>query len=97
MNNQRLRTLTTGILHTIIEDVYEDIQYLVGNKGIFTKRIPPILESMKPWLKEKVTDPLFWNDKFDFKHLGDYHIEPMNEEEQNKFWERYNNIDVKLK
>lgn len=34
MDIQRIRNLTTGILHTKMEDIHEDIEYLVVTKGV---------------------------------------------------------------
>lgn len=60
----RLRNLTTGILHTEIGHVYEDIENLTGTKGIMTHQIPNAIRAMLPWLKVKLKDEQFWDSKF---------------------------------
>jgi len=98
MDIQRLRNLTTGILHTDMSHVYLDIEYLVGIKGIMTHMIPNALKALKPYLMKKCTDPRFWDDKYDKDktHIGEFDIEPMNETEQKEFWERYNKLPSPL-
>jgi len=90
MDIQRLRNLTTGILHTDMSHVYLDIEYLVGIKNA--------LKALKPYLMKKCTDPRFWNSKYDKDktHIGEFDIEPMNETEQKEFWERYNKLPSPL-
>lgn len=91
MNIQRLRNLTTGKLHTIIDHVYQDIEYITGEKGIMTHNIPNALKAIKPYLKSKVEDPLFWDNKYSPNHIGEIQIEPMGKDEQEEFWKLFLN------
>ena len=64
MDIQRLRNLTTGRLHTHITDVYQDIEFFTGEKGIMTHMIPNAHRALEPYLREAVTDArlddVFW-------------------------------------
>lgn len=82
MNAQRLRNLTTGILHTKMEDIYEDIEKITGCPGIMTHQIPAAHAAILPFLKDKIKDKRFWNDKYDTKHDGEIDIPSMNDEEK---------------
>lgn len=84
MNIQRLRTLTTGILHTSISDVYDDIEYITGIR-VLTYQIPNILDAIAPWLKEKVVEDSFWNGEYNPNLSGEYDIKPMSEQDKLKY------------
>lgn len=45
---QRVRNLTTGRLHTKMDDIYEDIEFLTGEKGIMTHMLLRAREAMMP-------------------------------------------------
>lgn len=81
MDAQRLRNLTTGILHTKMYHIYEDLEYITGMGGIFTHMIPRIMQTVAPWLRENVTDERFWDGKFDQTHEGDYPLRQMSKDE----------------
>jgi len=88
MLNQRLRNLTTHRLHTYVGDVYEDIETLIGVRGIMTHQLPNALTAMEPWLKSKLPER-FFDGQFDTTHTGETHIEPMTAAEQAEFWKRF--------
>ena len=67
---QRLRNLTTGILHTKIEDIYEDLLTFTGMKDLETYQLEVALDLITPWLRQAVTDSRFWDSKFDRTHVG---------------------------
>jgi hypothetical protein len=92
MDIQRLRSLTTGILHTPISDVYEDIAYITGEEGIMTHRIPDALTAIKPWLRQQVLDTRFWDERWDSTHIGQVDIRPMNNEEKALFFKRFRDL-----
>lgn len=92
MNIQRLRNLTTGRLHTEMQHVYQDIEFLTGEEGIYTHMIPNALRAMEPWLKAKVADPRFWDDRYDTTHVGEFEISPMTDDERKEFFERYGTL-----
>jgi hypothetical protein len=89
MKNQRIRNLTTHILHTKIEHVYEDVEYITGEKGVMTHMLPNVVLAMTKWLKAKLNDKRFWNKKLDTNHTGETNLQPMNKEELKDFWARY--------
>lgn len=86
---QRLRNLTTGILHTEIGHVYEDIEELTGQRGIMTHMIPRAIRAMEPWLKPVAFDARFWDGKFDQSHTGSMFILPMTIEERAAMFGRF--------
>jgi len=86
---QRLRNLTTARLHTKMDDIYEDMEYIIGESGIMTHQLPNALDSMLWWLKEHVTDPKFWDDQYDTGHTGDYPLKPMSAEDKQTFWRNF--------
>jgi len=92
MKNQRLRNLTTGILHTKVQDIYMDVEYLVGERGVMTHMLPNMFRAITPWLKQRVTEARFWDEKFDVTHDGDTEIEPMTELDRKEFWDRYQKL-----
>jgi len=92
MDNQRLRNLTTGRLHTKMEDIYKDVEFLTGAEGVFTHQLPNAFRAMRPWLRERVTDERFWDGLHDATHEGETAIEPMTDEEQAEFWKRYGEL-----
>ena len=89
MDIQRLRNLTTGFLHTEIGYVYQDLEFFIGKEGVFTHMIPNLNRALKPYLQGKLSDPRFWDGKYDPTHTGKIDIEPMGAEEKAAFIERY--------
>lgn len=85
MEAKRLRNLTTGKLHTEIGCVYQDLEFITGEVGLFTHMLPNVMRAVEPWLKEKVTDAAYWDDKYSPDADGDYPLEPMDEQEKAKF------------
>ena len=92
MDIQRLRNLTTERLHTDISHVYQDIGYIVGEKGIMTHEIPNALKAIKPYLMSKINDNRFWNGEYDPTHQGEIDVPPMDHSEKEEFWERYSGL-----
>lgn len=70
MDNQRLRSLTTGVLHTEIGHVYEDLGEIMGEPGLMTHMLPRAMRSVEPWLRERLTDGRFWDGQWDQSHVG---------------------------
>ena len=89
MEIQRLRNLTTGILHTDIGYVYEDLEFRTGSKGLMTHMLPRVLEAVTPWLKEKITDPRFWNGEWDMGHTGEFKLPTPTKEDRKAFWDSF--------
>lgn len=72
MNIQRLRNLTTHRLHTQMSDIYEDLEWIIGESGIMTHMIPRVCDAVTPWLKLHVTDERFWDGQYDVSHVGEF-------------------------
>lgn len=86
---QRLRNLTTGILHTEIVHVYHDIELLSGETGIMTHMLPRVIKAMEPWLRSVITDERFWDGKFDQSHTGELSITTMDSKEKAEMFARF--------
>ena len=91
MDIQRLRNLTTGILHTDIGHVYEDIEYFIGEKGIMTHMLPRACMALQHYLKSKL-EARFFDQKLDINHVGEILIDPMGAEDLILFWEKYKSM-----
>ena len=89
MDIQRLRNLTTGRLHTKMEDIYADIEHLTGEQGVMTHMLPNACRAMEPYLREKAPDARLWDGAYDVTHTGDADVPPMDAEEKAAFWKRY--------
>lgn len=89
MDIQRLRNLTTGRLHTNMGDIYQDIEYLTGEKGVMTHMLPNACRALEPYLRDKVPNQKFWEDVYDTTHTGEVDVPPMDDAERKAFWERY--------
>jgi hypothetical protein len=71
---QRLRNLTTGRLHTEMDHVYKDLEWVTGQPGLMTHMLPRALRAVEPWLREHVTDSRFWDGKHDASHVGNVEL-----------------------
>ena len=81
MNAQRLRNITAGRLHTEIAHVYEDLEWITGEKGLMTHMLPAALYAVRPWLEDHVTEKRFWDGECDTTHAGEYDLpEPTKED-----------------
>ena len=70
---KRIRNLTTGILHTCMDDVHRDLAAIVGVDGLMTHQLPRVRDCVLPWLREKTkNDPVFWGE--DIKIETDWEI-----------------------
>ena len=83
ISNQRLRTLTTQRLHTKLEDLYVDLCAFTGIQPL-THQLPALLNAIAPYLKSKLNDPRFWDDKYDPTHIGETEIDAMSTQELDK-------------
>ena len=96
IDNQRLRNLTTGILHTDVDYVYQDLELILGQEGLMTHMLPNALKAIIPWLKLNVTEERFWNDEFDTEHTGNYSIPEPTGGERRVMWQEYYSLDCPL-
>jgi hypothetical protein len=70
LSTQRLRNLTTGILHTNMEDIREDLEAITGIPALSTYELPDILDALHPFLAEHIIEPRYWTDVLDVTHTG---------------------------
>lgn len=89
MDIQRLRNMTTGRLHTEIEHVYQDMEFFIGEQGLFTHMLPNMHRAISPWLKEQFPDPRLWDGEYDTTHVGEIEAAPMDAEAKHAAMERY--------
>lgn len=89
MKNQNIRNLTTFRLHTCMDDIYKDIEYITGTSGIMTHQLPNAGTALQPWLKEKIKDERFWDGQYDPTHKGSTRLKPMTTKERDEFWKRF--------
>ena len=89
MENQRLRNLTTGRMHTKIGHVYEDLETITGETGLMTHMLPRAVRACEPWLREHVTDPRFWDGEYDPTHTGTTELPEPSEADRQAMTERY--------
>lgn len=84
-----LRNLTTGRLHTSMQEIYKTIEAITETDGVMTHQLPNASDALKPWLREKVPDPRFWDGAHDPTHVGTIELPDMTPEERKAFWDRY--------
>ena len=75
-----------------MDHIYQDIEWVTGEKGVMTHMIPNACRAMEDYLREQVTEERFWDSKFDLNHIGEIELKPMNEDEREQFWERYQKL-----
>jgi len=92
MDIQRLRNLTTNLLHTKVSDIYEDLEWITGHKGLMTHMLPRVVVAVKPWLRKHVTGPRFWDGKFDRSHIGEFDLAEPTEAERDAMFKRYKEL-----
>lgn len=89
MSKLRLRTLTTGLLHTEPKHVYEDIKFFTG-VDVLTTQMADAVDSMQPILKRRLHDGAYWNGKVELHHTGWEVVRSFNIQEREEFWVRFN-------
>jgi hypothetical protein len=89
MNIQRVRNLTTGILHTQVSDIYEDIEAITGEEGIMMHQLGNANTALEPYLREILPDERYWNGQWDTEHTGEVDVPAMNDEQRSLFFERF--------
>lgn len=89
MDIQRLRNLTTGILHTNMGHIYEDLGHIMGESGLMTHMIPRAMRAVEPWLRKHLTDVRFWDGEFDQTHVGKINLPEPTEADRAEMHEQY--------
>lgn len=89
MDVQRLRNLTTGIVHTEDEHIPQDIEFLTGVPGVTGEMIPTAIKALKPWLHSQIDDDSMWGSFINTSDQGELDIEPMKYSEKKAFFKRF--------
>jgi hypothetical protein len=88
MDNQRLRNLTTGYLHTDIDYVYQDLELIIGFAGM-THMLPRMHKAIQPWLREHVKEQRFWDFQYDPNHTGETELPTPTEDDRKLMTDLY--------
>lgn len=90
---QRLRNLTSGHLHTTADELEHDLMYLLRERGpLMPTQLHILVKALEPVLIQRLSDPRFWNGKYDPEHEGVVGVEPLDPEELRALWNRYRYI-----
>jgi hypothetical protein len=69
LSNQRLRSLTTGLVHTDMNDIMDDLRKILGSR-VTVPTIGAAIGSVRPWLQAQGLDKRFWVERRDTAHTG---------------------------
>ena len=89
MDIQRLRNLTTGLLHTEMKHIYEDLGVIIGDSNLMVHMLPRAMRAVEPWLRKKVKDERFWDNKFDQTHEGEFDLPESTGKDRAEIYKRY--------
>lgn len=90
MDVQRLRNLTTGLLHTDVSHYYEDLLMISGVESpVYTHQLPALLRAVLPWLREKIQDDKFFNGKHNPSEKGVFWLPKPTKDEQKEIIRRF--------
>ena len=89
MQIQRLRNLTTGLLHTKIQHIYEDLETITGKSGLVAYLLPNLIVAVAPWLREHIKDQRVWDRKHDLTHTGEIELPEPTAEDRAAMFDRY--------
>jgi len=70
ISNQRLRNLTTGRMHTNANDIKKDLEFFTEEEGIADISMGGANAALLKFLKVRLPDKRFWEDKYDATHDG---------------------------
>ena len=90
ISTQRLRNLTTGILHTKMEDIYKDIEVITDAEGVMTHQLPAARKALEPYLRTVIRNEKFWDGDYDPDHdVGQVEVPVMTQTEQTLYFGRF--------
>jgi hypothetical protein len=90
LDNQRLRNLTTGKMHTRFDHIVDDLQLITGDPEKTTSISAGAMRyAIMPWLLAQGLDDRFWDDRFDLTHTGRTFIRRPNPVEREEIERRY--------
>ena len=81
--------MTTQLLHTEMGHIYEDLGIITGETGLMTHMLPRAMRACEPWLREHVTDPRFWDGKFDTAHVGEIELPEPTADDRKEMFKKY--------
>lgn len=93
MDVQRVRNLTTGLLHTEMHHCYEDLSVISGLNTIYTHQIPNLTRAVLPWLREKIQDDKFFDGKHNPSEKGFFRLPKPTEYEQKEIIRRFTELN----
>ena len=85
----RLRNLTTGILHTNMDDVYADIEAFTGMKRVMPHQLPSASAALQPHLRKHYKDQPVWDDEFNPNIGGDVPLISIPQDKMADYWKLY--------
>ena len=88
VDNQQIRNLTTGIVHTEMKDIYTLIEMITGEK-FMTHQLPAANKAIRPFLEKVLKDERFFEDKLDTTHTRQTKLKVMGTKQKKLFAERY--------
>ena len=92
----KLRSITTGILHTEIGDVYKFFEEYTGQKGIMTHHLPSAFKAIKPVLQSKLP-PEWFAEVWQKEGLNvDVDVPDMTEDENKEFFVKFNEYNSEM-
>ena len=91
-NRGKLRNITTGVLHTCMEDIYVFFEEYTGI-GMFTHELPTARELLLPYLKQKIGQSWF-KEKLNPIKENNYSIiiPDLAPEEREEYFEKFKEI-----
>lgn len=92
----KLRNITTGILHTNIDDVYSFIEDYTGEEGIMTHHLPSAAQALNPILRTKLPEEWFTNEWIKEGLDEPIELTDLTKEEKEQFWESFGEYAANL-
>ena len=91
-----LRNITSGTLHTNIEDVYKFFNEFTGQRGMMTHHLPSAAKAIMPFLKSKLSDEWFTDEWIKDELDAVVEIADPTEDEKTDFWEKFHKFNMEL-
>lgn len=85
----KLRNVTSGILHTKIDDVYKFYEEYVKAEGIMTHQLPSAFKALLPILKTKLPEKWFTEEWIKEGLNEVVSVPELTEDELKTFWRSY--------
>ena len=92
----KLRNITTGILHTNIDDVYEFFEIYTNEKGIMTHHLGSATKAMQPILKTKLSKQWFYKKWNKLNNDLEWEVSNLTEDERKLFFSQFNKYNLEV-